>query len=311
MHETVVIGSGPAGYTAAIYLARSNIMPLILEGPVPGGQLTITTDVENYPGFVDGILGPDLMERMRDQAKRLGATIMSATAISLRNNAAPFELEIEDNLGRAGLIKAKTLIVATGASARFLGLPKEQELMGYGVSACATCDAAFYRDKHVAVMGGGDTAMEEAIFLTRFAKRVTLIHRREGFRAAQVMVDKARANAKIDWKLNYIVVDMQGTAKTGLESLTLENTLTKEREQFDCDGLFVAIGHTPNTEFLGDKIAKSESGYILTSHDTTTNIPGVFACGDVADQVYRQAVLAAGRGCMAAIDCKNYLENLG
>lgn len=310
IHESIVIGSGPAGYTAAIYLARANIETLLLEGPVPGGQLTITTEVENYPGFVKGIMGPELMQNMREQAQRLGTQLLAATVLSLDTVQSPFVLTIEDAMGRTSQIKAQTLIIATGASARFLGLENEKKLMGYGVSGCATCDGAFFCDKHVAVMGGGDTAMEEAIFLTRFAKKVTIIHRREGFRAAAAMVDRARANPKIHWELNQVVVDLEGTPKSGLKALTLQNTKTQELRQFPCDGLFVAIGHTPNTAFLNAKIDLNEAGYIVTHNDTTTNVAGIFACGDVADHHYRQAVLAAGRGCMAAIDCKNYLESL-
>jgi thioredoxin reductase (NADPH) len=303
--DVIIIGSGPAGYTAALYCARANLNPLIFEGNQPGGQLTITTDVENYPGFPDGIMGPELMNNFRAQAKRFGTEILSMNVDSVDFSSSPFIVKSGDKT-----YSAKSIIISTGASAKLLGLEVEKKLMGYGVSACATCDAFFYKDKKVFVVGGGDSAMEEATFLTKFASSVTILHRRDSFRASKIMQDKVFKNDKIDIMWNSSVIDMIGEPdKNGLESIVVEDTITSEVKMIDCDGLFMGIGHKPNSDIFLNKIKLNESGYILTENNSTkTSVSGVFAAGDIMDPIYRQAVTAAGSGCMAALDAEKYLE---
>jgi|TARA_B100001540_G_scaffold73241_1_gene66196 thioredoxin reductase (NADPH) len=305
--NVIIIGSGPAGYTAALYCARADLQPLLFEGNQPGGQLTITTDVENYPGFPDGIMGPELMDKFRSQSKRFGTEILSQHVDEVDFSKSPFKV-----VSGGTEYLAKSIIISTGASAKLLGLDVEKKLMGYGVSACATCDAFFYKDKKVFVVGGGDSAMEEATFLTKFASSVTIIHRRDVFRASKIMQDKVFNNEKIDVMWNSSVVDMIGEPdKKGLESIVVENTVSNERTTIDCDGLFLGIGHTPNSSIFESKLDLDKTGYIITKPESTeTSIPGVFAAGDIMDSIYRQAITAAGSGCMAALDCEKYLENL-
>lgn len=309
--EVVIIGSGPAGLTAAIYAARAELRPLVIHGPQPGGQLTITTEVENYPGFAEGIQGPELMVQFEEQAKRFGTEFLITFVNKVDLGQRPFTLWTDEGHE----IKAETLIVASGASAKWLGIPGEapapEGLGGMGVSACATCDGFFFKAKPIVVVGGGDTAMEEATFLTRYASRVTLIHRRESLRASKIMQDKAFKNPKIDFMWNTDVTGVLGTPETGVTGVRLKSTQTGEESEFACEGVFIAIGHKPNTDVFKDWLDMDAVGYIKTAGvSMATNIPGVFACGDAQDSVYRQAVTAAGTGCMAAIDAERFLDSL-
>jgi thioredoxin reductase (NADPH) len=305
-YRVIVVGSGPAGCTAAIYLSRANLAPLVLEGLQPGGQLTITTDVENYPGFPEGILGPKLMDLMRQQAERFGAVFRMEQIESVQLRTHPFELRTDQRI-----YECDALIIAAGASAMQIGLPSEKELQGFGVSYCATCDGFFFRGKEIAVVGGGDSAMEEATFLTKFASKVTIIHRREELRASKIMQERALGNPKISFLYNTAVDEVIGTKEGGITSLKLKNLKTNASTDFATQGLFVAIGHTPNTAPYAGQLELDERGYIVLPHrnSTVTNIQGVFACGDVVDHVYRQAITAAGTGCEAALDCERWLTH--
>jgi thioredoxin reductase (NADPH) len=304
MHKVVVLGTGPAGLTAAIYLARANMKPLVIEGQEPGGQLTLTTEVENFPGFPEGIMGPELMENMRKQAERFGAEFKRGWVTKVDLSKRPFTLTV-DGLGE---LKTEALIISTGASAKLLEIPGEKENIGRGVSTCATCDGFFFRGKKIIVVGGGDSAMEEANFLTKFATEVRVVHRRNELRASKIMQDRARNNPKITWSLNCTPVEVVADEK-GVTGLKVRNNETGQEEVLETDGIFVAIGHRPNTAFLEGQLETDEVGYIIVKPGTTeTNIPGVFACGDVQDHKYRQAITAAGSGCMAALDCERYLE---
>ncbi len=302
MHNVVIIGSGPAGLTAAIYTARANLSPFMVEGAQAGGQLILTTDVENYPGFPTGIMGPQLIQDMRAQAERFGTTFQAADVTKLDFSRRPFTLTINDE----ETIQAKSIIISTGASANLLGLPSESRLLGHGVSTCATCDGFFFRGQPITVIGGGDSAMEEATFLTKFASHVTVIHRRDKLRASKIMQDRAMKNEKLSFRWNSFVEEVMGDdVVTGLR---LRDSITNQTDELECKGVFVAIGHTPNTQIFRGQIDMDANGYILTSHGTATNVHGVFASGDVQDSHYRQAITAAGTGCMAAMDAERFLE---
>jgi thioredoxin reductase (NADPH) len=303
--SVVIIGSGPAGLTAALYSARANLKPLVIEGLEAGGQLMLTTLVENWPGHRDGIMGPDLMAEMRAQAERFGAEFIQGNVESVSLNGPPFTVKTA-----TASYESRAIIVATGATARLLGLPSERALIGHGVSTCATCDGFFFRGKPIAVVGGGDSAMEEAIFLTKFASHVTVVHRRDTLRASKIMQDKAFANPKISFEWNSEVEDVLDAGKGAVTSIALRNNRTGQHTSLAVEGVFVAIGHTPNTALFKGQLDMDPNGYIITHSNTRTNIAGVFACGDVQDHVYRQAVTAAGSGCMAAIDAEKYLEGV-
>ena len=302
--DLLIIGSGPAGLTAGLYAARANLRPVIIEGLEAGGKLMLTTAIENFPGFRDGIMGPELMGEMRAQAERFGATLVQGRATAVDVSTRPFRVRTDDTS-----YEADALIIATGASARLLGLPNERRLMGHGVSTCATCDGSFFRDRPIAVVGGGDSALEEATFLTKFASHVTLVHRRDALRASKIMQDKAAANAKISIRWNTVVDDVKDNGRGDVAALVLRNVKTGEVSELGVDGVFVAIGHTPNTGLVAGQIEMDAAGYIVTRGGTRTSVPGVFACGDVQDRTYRQAITAAGSGCMAAMDAERFLEN--
>jgi thioredoxin reductase (NADPH) len=310
VHDVIIVGSGPAGLTAAVYTARANLRPLVIEGEIsstgdqPGGQLMLTTEVENFPGFEHGIQGPELMMTMRAQAARFGATFQTAKVTSVNFESRPFVV----NVGEA-VHHANSVIISTGARALMLNLEAEARLLGHGLSTCATCDGFFFRGQEIAVVGGGDSAMEEAMFLTKFASKVTVVHRRDSLRASKIMVDRAKANPKIEFAWNSQVVDLIGEHK--LEEAVLEDTVTGERRTLPVTGLFVAIGHVPNTDLVKGQLTLDDAGYLVTEGKSSrTNVAGVFACGDVQDHTYRQAITAAGSGCMAAIDTERYLESL-
>jgi thioredoxin reductase (NADPH) len=304
--KVLIIGGGPAGLTAALYAARANLAPLVIEGMQPGGQLTITTEVENFPGFPDGIQGPELIDNLHRQVEKFGTEFLMGSVQSVDLSKRPFTLDVDGEI-----LTTESLIIATGATARLLGIPGEDKLMGYGVSACATCDGFFFKGKEICVIGGGDSAMEEACFLTNFASKVTLIHRREAFRASPIMVEKAQQNPKIEFALNEIPLSFVGDPSAGgLEGIELKHAVTGEVRVLKLDGAFVAIGHVPNTSLFKGVLEMDETGYLLCQGRTTaTKVPGVFAAGDVADSRYRQAISAAGTGCMAALDAQHFLDH--
>jgi len=303
MYKVIIIGSGCAGLTAAIYAARADLHPVVLDGYEPGGQLALTTLVENFPGFPEGVMGPDLIENTRKQAQRFGAEFRSGAVTAVDLSRRPFRLTAGKET-----YETETLIIAAGASARMLGLESERKLLGHGVSTCATCDGAFFRNREIVVVGGGDTAMEDATFLTKFAKRVTLLHRRNEFRASKIMLDRTRANNKIVFKTPYVVEEVHSVEKSSVESVKVRNVQTNAIETIPTDGLFVAIGHDPNTKVFQASIEMDADGYIRTHDGPKTNIPGVFAAGDAQDRHYRQAITAAGSGCMAAIEAERFLS---
>ena len=307
LQDVVILGSGCAGNTAAIYAARANLKPLVFEGHEAGGQLSITTEVENFPGFPEGIHGPVLVENMKQQAQRFGAEYRHGRVIKAQLLEHPFTLELEDG----ETVMTRTLVVATGASARWLNLPNEQKLIGYGVSSCATCDGFFYRDKKIMVIGGGDSAMEEANFLTRFGREVAVVHRSESFRASRIMLARAQANPKISFLMNTVVEDVYDVSKSAVTGVKLKNLKTGQTWERDVDGFFVAIGHIPNTQPFGNQLDLDPDGYIIGHGGARTNVPGVFHAGDVQDRTYRQAITASGAGCMAAIEVERYLEAIG
>ncbi len=301
--EILILGSGPAGLTAALYCARANLKPLLIHGPQPGGQLTTTTHVENFPGFAEGILGPDLMEQMRLQAARFGTEFVEALARKVDLSSRPFRVSYD-----GGEETARALIIATGATAKTLGLPREAEMMGYGLSTCATCDGAFFQDQEITVVGGGDSACEEALFLTKFGKRVRLIHRRDQLRASKIMADRALSHPKIEVLWNKVPVELKGSRESGVTGVVLQDTKTGAQSEIECNALFYGIGHTPNSHLFTGALEMDENGYLITvPNSTRTKVPGVFACGDVQDHVFRQAVTAAGSGCMAAIEAERFL----
>ncbi len=302
MHKVIIIGSGCAGLTAAIYAARADLQPLVLDGHEPGGQLALTTMVENFPGFPEGILGPELIDHTRKQALRFGAEFRSGAVTSVELGRQPFRVSAGKET-----YESESLIVAAGASARMLGIESESHLLGFGVSTCATCDGYFFRDKQILVVGGGDTAMEEATFLTKFAKRVTILHRRNEFRATKIMLDRARANGKIDFLTPYVVEEVHDVDKKSVERVSVRNTETQELRTIETEGIFVAIGHDPNTTVFRGQLQMDDAGYIVTHDGSETSVAGVFAAGDVQDHHYRQAVTAAGSGCMAAMDAEKFL----
>ncbi len=305
-HRVIILGSGPAGLTAALYASRADLAPLVLEGNQPGGQLTITTDVENFPGFPEGILGPELMDRMREQARRFGSKVKFEQVVEVDLGKHPFTLRTDEDTYRCD-----ALIVSTGATAKLSGIPGESELMGYGVSACATCDGFFFRDKEIVVIGGGDSAMEEATYLTKFASKVTIIHRRHELRASKIMQDRAFANPKIAWIWNTAVTEIVGSREGGVTAVKLHNKRTELASEYPTQGVFYAIGHQPNTHLFRGKLAMNDVGYITVEEPTTrTSVPGVFAAGDATDPIYRQAISSAGSGCRAAIDAERWLQEL-
>jgi thioredoxin reductase (NADPH) len=307
IHNVVILGSGCAGNTAAIYAARANLKPLVLEGHEPGGQLSITTEVENFPGFPEGVMGPGLVQNMKQQAERFGALFRHGRVVHSDLSKRPFTLELEDG----EKIETRTLIIATGASARWLNLPNEQKLIGHGVSSCATCDGFFFRGKKIMVIGGGDSAMEEANFLSRFGSEVAVVHRSEAFRASKIMLDRAKQNPKIQFVMNTVVKDVYDVSKGEVTGVQLHNLVTKETYDREVDGFFVAIGHIPNTKAFAGQLDLDPDGYIITHGGARTNINGVFHAGDVQDRIYRQAITASGAGCMAAIEVERFLEAEG